>query len=43
MYIYINIFAHPQIYMEKRRIVIKKCRITPWQEKNKNHHSDLKQ
>ena len=30
-------------HMEKRLIVIKKCRITPWQEKNKNPHSDLKQ
>ena len=29
-------------HMEKRLIVIK-CRITPWQEKNKNPHSDLKQ
>ena len=29
--------------MEKRLIVNKKCRITPWQEKNKNPHSDLKQ
>ena len=30
-------------HMEKRLIVIKKCRITPWQEKNKNPHFDLKQ
>ena len=30
-------------YMEKRLIVIKKCRITPRLEKNKNPHSDLKQ
>ena len=30
-------------HMEKRLILIKKCRITPWQEKNKNPHSDLKQ
>ena len=30
-------------HMEKRLIVIKKCRITPWQEKNKNPYLDLKQ
>ena len=30
------------IHMEKRHCN-KKCRITPWQEKNKNPHSDLKQ
>ena len=30
-------------HMEKRLIVIKKCRISPWQEQNKNPHSDLKQ
>ena len=30
-------------HMEKRLIVIKKSRITPWQEKNKNPYSDLKQ
>ena len=31
-------------HMEKRLIVLnKKCSITPWQEKNKNPHSDLKQ
>ena len=30
----IKTYAHPQTYMEKRLIVIrKKCRITPWQEK----------
>ena len=30
-------------HIEKRLIVIKKYRIPPWQEKNKNPHSDLKQ
>ena len=30
-------------HMEKRLIVIKKCYITLWQEKNENLHSDLKQ
>ena len=29
-------------HMEKRLILIKNT-ITPWQEKNKNPHSDLKQ
>ena len=27
----------------KKTYCNKKCRITPWQEKNKNPHSDLKQ
>ena len=30
-------------HMEKNTYCNKKCRITPWQEKNKNPHSDLKQ
>ena len=30
-------------HMKKRLIVIQKCHITPWQVKNKNPHSDLKQ
>ena len=31
-------------HMEKRLIVIKnQIYVTSWQEKNKNHHSDLKQ
>ena len=32
-------------HMEKKtyNYCNKKCRITPWQEKNKNPHSDLKQ
>ena len=42
MYIYINICSSTNMY-GKRLIVIKKCRITPWQEKNTNPHSDLKQ
>ena len=33
MYIYINIMLIIK-HMKKRLIVIKKCRITPWQEKN---------
>ena len=30
-------------HMEKKTYCNKKCFITPWQEKNKNPHSDLKQ
>ena len=30
-------------HIEKKTYCIKKCRITPWQEKNKNPHSALKQ
>ena len=29
-------------HMEKR-LIVKKCRITPWQKIYKNPHSDLKQ
>ena len=35
-------YAHPQTYV-KKTYCSKKCRITPWQEKNKNPHSDLMQ
>ena len=42
MSIYIYIYAHPQSY-GKKTTCNKKCHITPWQEKNKNPHSDLKQ
>ena len=39
IYIYISTYAHrPNIWKKT-----KKCHITPWQEKNKNPHSDLKQ
>ena len=30
-------------HMEKKTYCNKKCSITPWQEKNKNPYSDLKQ
>ena len=45
MYIYKNInYAHPQTYMEKRLIVIKKNAASHLgRKKNKNPHSDLKQ
>ena len=33
---------HKHIW-KKTLIEIKKCRITLWQEKNKNPHSDVKQ
>ena len=30
-------------HVGKKTYCNKKCHITPWQEKNKNPHSDLKQ
>ena len=33
---------HKHRKKEKKTYCNKKCRITPWQEKNKNPHSDLK-
>ena len=43
---YVYLYKHMLIHkhMEKKTYCNKKkCRITPWQEKNKNPHSDLKQ
>ena len=43
MYIYINICSSTNIYGKKTYCNKKKCCITPWQEKNENPHSDLKE